>query len=188
MKPLRPLSMLLAATAALLLAACAAFSPRSVTVSESQLMEMIAEKFPARYRLLDFFDLTITAPQLRLQPEDNRLATRFEFIVNIPSLGARLKGITGLSYGLRYDYSDDTIRLADVRLESFEVPGLPLPYVPQLRELVGLRVGELLNDRVVYKVSRRNRDYMERAELRPSQPRVTQDGVELLLNKRNSPL
>lgn len=184
MKLQRPLSLLLAAAAALLVSACATLDPRSVTVSEVQLMELIAERFPARYRLLDFFDLTLDTPQLRLLPADNRLATRFDFTVNIPALGTRFKGMTGLNYGLRYEHADDTIRLADVRLESFDVPGLPAPYVPQLRQLVGLRVGELLNDRIVHKVSDRHRTYMQATGLQPGQPRVTHDGVELVLGKK----
>ena len=135
----RLLTVLLAAATAILVSACSTFGPRSVTVtiSEAQLMAMLAEQFPVQRRvfdLFDLFDLTLDAPRLRLLPAENRLATRVDFTLGIPSLDRNLKGAMGLNYGLRYEHADHTIRLADVKLESFDVPGLPANYVPQLRQ------------------------------------------------------
>lgn len=182
----RLLTVLLAAATAILVSACSTFGPRSVTVtlSEAQLMAMLAEQFPVQRRVFDLFDLTLDAPRLRLLPAENRLATRVDFTLGIPSLDRNLKGAMGLNYGLRYEHADHTIRLADVKLVSFDVPGLPANYVPQLRQFAGRLVGELLNDRVVRKVPDRHIAYMQKTGLRPGQPRVTQDGLELALNKK----
>jgi hypothetical protein len=64
---------------ATLLAGCAAlFGPRTVDVSQAQLEELLARRFPLSRRVLEIFDVTVSAPRLRLLPEANRIATDFD--------------------------------------------------------------------------------------------------------------
>lgn len=109
------------AAAALLLAGCASvLGPRTIVVSEAQLLEAIARKFPFGIRLLDSVQFAAVSPRLRLLPEENRIATELDLNA-LEGLGGRpLKGTVGLSYGLRFEPADASIRLAQVRLDRLD--------------------------------------------------------------------
>ena len=67
-----------------LIAGCAGlFGPRTVEVSQAQLEELLARRFPLTRRVLEIFDVTVSAPLLRLLPDANRIATDFELASKI---------------------------------------------------------------------------------------------------------
>lgn len=147
---------LLGGVVAALLGACAALSPgeRTVRISEAKLGEIIARQFPLNRRYLEVFDVTISAPQVTLLPESNRIATRFNYSTGSFLLGAReFAGTLDLSYALRFEPSDHTVRLTDVRAEGVQVPGVPPAYQRQANRLGGLLTENLLHDFVVHRLS-----------------------------------
>ncbi|MDZ4144118.1 MAG: hypothetical protein U1D29_06220 [Burkholderiales bacterium] len=147
---------LLAGMVAALLGACAALSPgeRTIKISEARLSELIGRQFPFNRRYLEVFDVTISAPKVTLLPESNRIATRFNYSTGSFLLGAReFAGTLDLSYALRFEPSDNTVRLADVRAEGVQVPGVPPAYQRQANRLGGLLTENLLHDFVVHRLS-----------------------------------
>ena len=147
---------LLGSGVAALLAACAAFSPgvRTVQISEARLGEIIARQFPLNRRYLEVFDVTISAPLVTLLPESNRIATQFNYSTGSFLLGAReFAGTLDLSYALRLEPSDDTVRLTEVRAEGMQVPGVPPAYQRQANRLGGLLTENLLHDFVVHRLT-----------------------------------
>ena len=62
------------AGAALALAGCGGFGPRTVELSQARLQELVARHFPVDKRLLDAIDLTLDSPRVGLQPEANRIS------------------------------------------------------------------------------------------------------------------
>ena len=108
-----------------MLAACAGVTdgPRVVTVSEAQLAQRIAEQFPLRQRYLELFDLTLSSPRVRLMPAENRLATRVDYALGDFWGGSRrMDGALTLSYGLRFEPSDNSVRMSDVKLQPQTLP------------------------------------------------------------------
>ncbi|MDP2066811.1 MAG: hypothetical protein Q8K38_12675 [Burkholderiaceae bacterium] len=147
---------LLAGMVAALLGACAALSPgeRTIKISEARLSELIGRQFPFNSRYLEVFDVTISAPKVTLLPESNRIATRFNYSTGSFLLGDReFAGTLDLSYALRFEPSDNTVRLADVRAEGVQVPGVPPAYQRQANRLGGLLTENLLHDFVVHRLS-----------------------------------
>jgi hypothetical protein len=141
--------------AVLTLAGCAALAPgpRTIDISEAKLVELINRQFPFNSRYLELFDVSLSAPQLRLMPAENRIGTAFSYSLGSLLLGARpFQGRLDLSYGLRVEPSDNTVRLSQVRVEGFEVPGVPLAYASRANRLGALVAERLLQDLVIHRL------------------------------------
>jgi hypothetical protein len=139
----------------LLLTGCAALAPgpRTVDISQAKLVELINRQFPFNSRYLELFDVSLSAPQVRLMPAENRIGTAFSYSLGSLLLGARqLQGRLDLSYGLRFEPADNTVRLSQVRVEGFEVPGVPPLYASRANRLSALLAESLLRDLVIHRL------------------------------------
>ena len=148
---------LLAASGALavLLAGCAALAPgpRTIEIPEAKLAELISRQFPFNSRYLELFDVSLSAPRVRLMPAENRIGTAFSYSLGSLLLGARqFQGQLDLSYGLRFEPTDNTVRLSQVRVEGFEVPGVPPLYASRANRLGALLAESLLQDLVIHRL------------------------------------
>ena len=70
--------------AVLVLAGCSAlpfnnpFVPRTIEVSQEQLLAQVSGQVPFNRRMLDFFDVTVSTPRLTMLPQENRIATELD--------------------------------------------------------------------------------------------------------------
>ncbi len=141
--------------AVLLLAGCAALAPgpRTIEISEAKLVELISRQFPFNSRYLELFDVSLSAPQVRLMPAENRIGTAFSYSLGSLLLGARpFQGRLDLSYGLRFEPTDNSVRLSQVRVEGFEVPGVPPLYASRANRLGAVLAESLLQDMMIYRL------------------------------------
>lgn len=172
------------AGSATVLAACAGLpgGPRVVTVSEASLAQRIAEQFPLRRRYLELFDLTLSSPRLRLLPAENRLATRVDYALGDFWGGSRrLHGAVTLSYGLRVEASDLSVRLTDVRVEAFDVPPLSGPMASQVQRLGALVAEHLLDDFSLHRFKPEDLQAAQQRGYRPGAVRVVDAGLQIEL-------
>lgn len=168
-----------------LLAGCAALAPRSVSISEARLAQVLSEQFPFNSRLLEVFDITLNAPQVRLLPAENRIGTRFNYSLGGFLLGTRAyQGQLELSYGLRYEPSDASVRLTQVRVEDFEVPGVPAAFASRASRLGALLAEQLLHDFTLYRLSPEDLRLAQGRGLQPGQLRVVPGALQLELLPR----
>jgi hypothetical protein len=140
---------------ALWLGGCAALSPgpRTVEISEAKLVELINSQFPFNNRYLELFDVSLASPRVRLMPGENRIGTELGYKLGSFLLGAReYQGRLNLSYGLRFEPSDNTVRLSQVQVEGFEVPGVPAAYASRANRVGGLLAESLLKDFVIHRL------------------------------------
>ena len=75
-----------------LLGACAT-GPRTVSVSASELQAWIARRFPVERRVLEVFELRLSAPTVRLLPQDNRLVTELNLLATDRLSGRSQQGL-----------------------------------------------------------------------------------------------
>ena len=111
----------------LALAGCNALptGPRQVNISEAQLLERIATRFPVKQRYLGLLETTLDQPRLRLRPEENRVGTMVNYLIALPLPGqSDIKGQLELSYGLRFEPSDTTLRLTQAVRQRSVSPSL----------------------------------------------------------------
>jgi len=169
------------AAAALALAGCSA-GPRTVELSQARLQELVARHFPVDKRLLDVIDLTLDSPRVGLQPEANRISVEVALRANGGGpIQTRLSGSLLVSEGLRFEPSDNTVRLVDVQVERFVIDGLPASWQRQLDRLGKPLARGLLEDQVLYTLRPKDVAGLEGRGLRPGDLRVTASGVEITL-------
>ncbi|MEP6876512.1 MAG: DUF1439 domain-containing protein [Burkholderiales bacterium] len=172
----------LAVVAAGLAAGCAGlFGPRTIEVSQAQLQEAVERRFPIERRYLELLDVTVAAPRVMLRPEVNRLATEFQVLVSDRVFRAQHRGTIALNYGLRFDPSDNTVRLTNVRIDRFDIDGAPALLSQQLDRVGVLLAEQTLNERPVYTLRPKDVDAIQSRGYRPSDLRVTPNGLTVTL-------
>ena len=169
--------------AALLAAACTALPlPRTIDVPHERLQELLARQFPVKKRLFDAIDVTLDSPRLTLQPESNRVAV--EVALGADNGGAvktSMNGSLRVSEGLRYEPSDHTIRLVDVRVERFVIEGLSGNWQRQLDRLGKPLARALLDEQVLYAMRPKDIASLEGRGVRPGDLHVTATGISVTL-------
>lgn len=157
--------------------------PRQIDIPEAQLLSRIASQFPMRQRQLGLFSVTLDRPRLRLLPEENRIATEVTYAVGLALTGAApVTGQLELSYGLRFEPGDATVRLAQVRVERLGVDGLSAAQVAQIKQIGGLMSDDVLKDAVVYRVKPEDLQVLSGQGYRPGVLGVVPGGVRLQLD------
>lgn len=171
-RSLRPLA------AAVLVAACSGL-PTTITVGEADLQQLLERQFPLERRLLEVFEVALSEPKLRLDPEHNRLATAFDVDTRDRLFGGHWRGRIGLESGLRYEPGDQTLRLAQVSVDEVAPAGGAAPTsADRIAALVAERV---LEGRVIYRVPAERMAQLQRLGLAPGAVNVTATGVEITL-------
>jgi len=166
------------------LAGCALLQPgpRTVGISEAKLAQAIAGQFPFNSRYLELFDVSLATPRVRLIPDQNRIGTELGYSIGASLLGSRqMQGTLNLSYGLRFEPSDGTVRLDGVRVEGFDVPGVPLAYASRANRLGGLLAESLLKDFVVHRVKAEDLQTAQGWGYQPGALQVVPGGLQLQL-------
>ncbi|MGS5086114.1 DUF1439 domain-containing protein [Hydrogenophaga sp. A37] len=157
--------------------------PRQIDVSEAQLQSRIASQFPVKQRQLGLFDVTLEQPRLRLLPEENRVVTEMTYAVGVALTGvAPVKGQLELSYGLRYEPSDSTVRLHQVRVERLGVDGLSAAQAAQVKKIGGLMAEDLLKEAVVHRVKPEDLQSLSGRGYQPGVLKVVPGGLRLQLD------
>ncbi|WP_263770564.1 hypothetical protein [Propionivibrio soli] len=180
-------SLLLAATA--LLASCAIVppAPRTVSVSEARLAQMIGSQFPFNSEMLEVLDVNVSAPRITLDPVNNRINTSFDLGVSGQGLIGLLttktyQGAMDLSYGLRFEPSDYTVRMTDVRVSRFSVEGAPEVLKRPIEKLGAPLAKKLLKDYALYKLQPEDLQATEGWMYKPASFRIEPTGLSITLD------
>ena len=174
-------SLLLACTGAPVLASMA---PRSVTVSAERLQQAIAQRFPIKQRLAEVLELEVLPPRLSLLPASNRLATDIDLNVADRLLGGRYSGSIALDFGLRFEPSDNTIRMTGARVNRVSLAGVPEPYQTAITRNAPRLAERLLDNRVLHQFSDKDLSLVNGLGLEPGEISVTPQGLSVTLVPR----
>ena len=93
-------------------------------VSTEQLQRSLAQRFPLRYPVPGVLNLYVQIPLLRLLPEQNRVSAEMVVDVAGPALQRSHKGSFEISFALRYEASDRTIRAHQLQFKRLQFPTL----------------------------------------------------------------
>jgi hypothetical protein len=142
----------LALAIAVVLVGCmpAGWTGNGYTFSRGQMQEALARKFPFQRRFLGFFDVTLTNPQITLDPAHNRIAIQTDAQVESGLFRQPLTGPLAVSSGLHYDAPTRSIRLDQPSVDRFDLQNVPGGLGPQISAIGSLVAGQLLNDYAVY--------------------------------------
>jgi len=165
------------------LAACASLmAPKSIDIEEARIQRAIAQRFPFETRWLGLFDVSASAPRLRLLPETNRIAADVEVNAGGRLLPSKVSGSLSLEGGLRFDPVDGNVRLAGVRVERFALEGLPDSMWHHTMKLGPLLAEQLLEGTVVYSLNDEQKAQLRAGGVQPGEVRVTPRGLSIDLD------
>jgi len=137
---------LLAATSAValttMMSGCAQLmGPRTVDISREELLAKLSKQFPLRKTLAEVFEIEARSPRLQLNPDANRVAAEFDLSATDRLFGRTYQGMVGVSFGMRYEAQDQTIRLNQVSIDKVAIEGLSEGTQQQLTKL-GARLAQ----------------------------------------------
>lgn len=134
-----------------LVAACASLlGPRTVEISRDELQAKLGKQFPTTKQVMRLLEVSAGLPKLDLQGDQNRVAMAVDLTARELIMRQEYKGQVALSFGLRYEPKDLTIRLTQPKVDQVMVEGLPPVYQRALTTMGAQLVEESLNDYPVH--------------------------------------
>jgi hypothetical protein len=149
------------------------------TLTADEIERLVQRKFPIDKRMLEVFDVTMNAPRISLLPERNRVAAVVR--VNARSILVRgsWEGQLTLDSALRWEPSDQTVRLNQVRVQDLLVASAD-PLARSAAERMGAALAErMLEDLALYTLPPERAAQMRALGVAPAAVTVTSKGVEI---------
>lgn len=170
-----------------LLSGCAGLlGTHDVDISESQLTLLLARQFPMERKVLEVVELNITNPQITLLPQANRVATELDVSALDRLFGSSAMGHVKLDYGLRFQASDHTIRMTEVRVRELTLSSGSNNLRGAAQRLGGLVAENALENLVLYRMKPAQADEMDRLNLVASPITVTPQGLHMTVSPRQN--
>lgn len=172
---------------AFLLGGCGSLlGPREVLITQTQLQDRLARRFPLDRQLMQLLDVQLQAPVLSMLPERNRVQAQVPVVLkNRLAGGPPVRGSVAVSFGLRFEPADLSLRLTDLALERLEAPGLPPALERMLGGLGSWVADEALRDVTVHQWQPQDLQTLDRAGLRVGGIRVASGGLVVALVARD---
>ena len=161
------------------LAACASLLPGSLHYRTEELQQALARRFPIERRWLEALDLRLPAPRLSTVPERQKLALELQADLRDRLFGGRWQARLALESKLRWEPSDQTLRLAEVEVTSLSLAEPGRAPALDTRRLGAAVVSALLDDAVVLRASPEQRERLRRLGVQPAGVQVVADGVRI---------
>jgi len=161
----------------LLLGMSRAAGQPSYKISAAQLQQAVRQRFPVRHQVEGFLNFDVREPQLRLVPQENRIAS--EMLVDIagPALRRSYTGSLDLDFELRYESMDQSIRAHRLRVHSLRVSGMP-QRTAEIIEAYGPKLAEeSLHEVVLHRLRPQDLALADVMGLAPSTITVTSQGL-----------
>ena len=175
----------LCAGALALLSGCASLlGTHDVDISESQLGVLMARQFPMERKVMEVIDLNITNPVLTLIPKDNRIGTELDVTAIDRVFGSTALGHVRLDYGLRFQPSDHTIRMTQVRVRELTLSSGSNNLHGAAQRIGGLVAENALENLVLYRMKPAQADEMDRLNLVASPITVTPLGLHMSVSPK----
>jgi len=171
------------AASTILVAACSSLlTPGAIEVPQARLQAALGKRFPVHRRLLDSIELEIGEPRLSLQPDSDRIAVDVQLAAGSGGLvRSSITGTLRASAGLRLDADDNTVRLADPRIERLAIDGLPEPWRRALDRTARPLAANLLDGQVLYTLRPKDAAALAARGVRPGEIHVTPAGIVITL-------
>jgi hypothetical protein len=171
------------------LVGCASLQPQPKTlmISEARLQQLIAGQFPFNSKMLEVLDVGVSSPKISFDAANNRINTSLDLnVVGSGIVGLltkrEYKGGIDLSYGLRFEPSDNSVRMTDVRVGKLSVNGAPELMERPISRLGVALAQKLLSDQVLYKVSAQDMEAAKGWGYKPGAFKIAPGGLAITLD------
>jgi len=168
-------------------AASAGIGPTGATVSQAELLALLAERFPQRYPLAGLAELELRAPALALHPETNRLGARLAAALSSAALPAPREGALEVEFGLRYAAEDRSIRAHGIALRSLDIAGLDAATTTALQFWAPRLARRAWREVVLHRFEARELALLDGLGLQPGPITVTPQGLSVAWERKPTP-
>lgn len=175
---------MLAASAVVIgsLAACASlFGPRTVEISRDELQARLGRKFPLTRNVLNLFDVTASSPRLAMIADTNRVSAVVDLLARDTIVQRDYLGNVAVSFGLRYEPKDSTLRILQLNVDSIRIEGMPQGFQQMLLDLGNRVAREHLQDYPIHQFKPEDVSTASRMGLQVDDIRVTRTGLAVHL-------
>lgn len=170
-------SLLLVSCLLALLASCAS-GPREIEIPRQRLQAALEHRFPYEVPA-GLFVVTVDVPRLELLPAANRVRLDLPIAAADRIVHRSTHGDVVVSFGLRFERSDHSLRMQDVQVDHVGLQGVPAEWQGLLQAVGAVVATNLLQDAVLHTFSA---EEMARARgWTPDGIRVTPTGVRIVL-------
>lgn len=166
----------LGAASLALLTSCARAAP-GYTISQRQLQQALAERFPRSYPLAGLLDLQLQAPRLTLLPERNQLNAVMDLAATGPLLARRYTGVFDVDFGLRYEAQDRSIRAHRLQVNALQLEGLKPQAAALLQRYAQQLADQSLHGVVLHQLQDKDLAPIDALGLQPESINVTPRGL-----------
>jgi hypothetical protein len=184
--PAAALALTLGLTACLLPGCAGWLGPRTIEVSRDDILAKLRQKFPITRQVLGYLDITASNPTLAMLPQSNRVATQVDLKLDDTMFHKAHQGFVGVSFGLRYEPRDLTIRLDQVAVDEVSLPTLSPVFLDALKRLGNQAAREVLQGFVVRQLKPEDLNQAERLGYEVGALRVTATGLAVDLVPRKT--
>lgn len=168
-----------------LVAGCASFfGPRTVDITREELQSKLARKFPMTKRVLNMFDVTALLPRLDMIADTNRVAAAFDLKAKDTTFGRDYLGTVGVSFGLRYEPKDLTLRILQLNVDRIHIEGMPEGFQQMLQDLGNKLAREHLQDYPIHQFKPEDLSAANRMGYQVDDIKVTKSGLSVHLSPR----
>jgi hypothetical protein len=143
----------------------------------------LTKKFPVEKNYFQLVKVTLSRPQVSLQPDQKRIVLQFDADVTIPGDQQRLHGLTSVSSELAYHPEDKTIVLKNPMLENQHIDGVSQNLSQLLGQITAASIHDRLDGAVVY-VFTPDQLQLLGAHIKPERIDITAQGVVLYWTKK----
>ncbi len=181
------LSALMATAAFTTLSACSSVldGKRTIYVDGDKLQQKLAARFPVTRTVLGIAPVTISQPQLRFDAGANKLGTRLQLAVPAMfGLTPELQGPVDVSYNLRYETSDNSVRMTNVQVLSVDMKDMQGHSHARVNSMLSRAGEQFLQDYTLYKLTDADLAKARHYNYIPSGITVKRKGVDVELAPR----
>lgn len=157
---------------------------RNFNITPAQLQQALTGRFPHTQRLGEVLELQLLAPRLSLLPATNRLATELDIQLMERLTGGQYKGSLAVDYGLRFEPSDNSLRMTGLAVRRVSIAGLAEPYQTMLGRQVPRLIERLLADYPLHRFPEKDLALLSNLGLEPGEIKVTSNGLTVGLQPR----
>lgn len=148
-------------------------------VSAHELREALMARFPVRFAVPGLFDVRLDADRLVLLPARQRIGATLLATATDLSSGRAYPGDMDLTFAVRYEASDQTLRAHQLEVLGLHSPALRPDAVLALQALLDRVARNAVDEVVLHRFSPAELQLPDVLGLRPDRITIEGDGVEI---------
>ncbi|WP_312836191.1 hypothetical protein [Comamonas sp.] len=154
---------------------------RSIRISQAQLQQAVAAKFPLARSWQGMVVIQLQKPKVELLAQSNSLRAAFDIWVTEKLMGNEYPGQMTLDFGLAFHDADASIRLHNVRVQQLQMQGVPAAYQGMFQTYAPRLAEQVLQGLLVYELPASQRMLLQGLGYTVERMEVQEQGLRIVL-------